>query len=201
MKLFIPAILASTAFFFSSGASALTSTQVVTNIQVVTKVSDNINHGLASLTPSFDLGNIVVVGKTVITGFGTICTSLSTFVPAMQSTTPITVNSLADDIVDVLLEVSMFVEIHKALLSTVIGKHSIFAQFGFTIPILAALRTLEGLIDTFASAMITLIPHRADAVRRCQATLDISVTQTITTYAQFCLPSPFYPAMQPTCFG
>ena len=37
--------------------------------------------------------------------------------------------------------------VHQALLSTVIGKHSIFAQFGLTAPILVVLRSLEAIID------------------------------------------------------
>jgi len=37
--------------------------------------------------------------------------------------------------------------IHQAVLATVIGKHSIFAQFGVTAPIAAILRLLEAGID------------------------------------------------------
>jgi len=37
--------------------------------------------------------------------------------------------------------------IEQALLSTVIGKHGIFAQFEFTGPILQVLRNLEARID------------------------------------------------------
>ena len=40
-----------------------------------------------------------------------------------------------------------FVKVHQLLLSTVIGKHSIFAQFGVTAPIAAILRSLEAGID------------------------------------------------------
>ena len=36
---------------------------------------------------------------------------------------------------------------YQALLSTVIGKHGIFAQFGITAPITAVFRTLEAHID------------------------------------------------------
>lgn len=37
--------------------------------------------------------------------------------------------------------------VHQALLATIIGKHSIFAQFGLTAPIVAVLRTLESGVD------------------------------------------------------
>ena len=40
-----------------------------------------------------------------------------------------------------------FVNVHQLLLSTVIGQHSIFAQFALTAPIAAVLRTLEAGID------------------------------------------------------
>ena len=46
-----------------------------------------------------------------------------------------------------------FVGVHQNLLSTVIGKHGIFAQFGVTAPIAAVLRTLEAGIDVTISPL------------------------------------------------
>ena len=103
------------------------------------------------------------------------------------------------------------------LLATVIGKHSIFAQFAVTAPIAAVLRSLEATIDvspiesqcapysntvlyqSFAFAMIDLIPTQTPAVHTDQNTLDDAVGNTISTYNQFCTPSPFYPRQLPTC--
>jgi hypothetical protein len=39
------------------------------------------------------------------------------------------------------------VGVHQTLLATVIGKHSIFAQYGITAPVAAVLRSLEAVID------------------------------------------------------
>jgi hypothetical protein len=110
------------------------------------------------------------------------------------------------------------VEVHQALLATVIGKHAIFAQFAVTAPIAAVLRTLEAIIDvclhlfmpcmrftdgspvqSFAFAMIDLIPCGAGSVTNDKNGLDTSVENSITLYTEVCIPSLLYPAVLPVC--
>jgi len=55
------------------------------------------------------------------------------------------------------------------------------------------------LYQSFAFAMIDLIPTQTPAVHTDQNTLDDAVGNTISTYNQFCTPIPFYPRQLPTC--
>ncbi|KAJ7176380.1 hypothetical protein C8R43DRAFT_943164 [Mycena crocata] len=200
MKLVITAILAISITLLLPGgvfAGGLSSAQVVTNIKVVTVVSGNIDKGLQGLTPSnaFNPLTVIKIGETVVTGFTKIVSSLTADVTAMQATAPITLDSLCTPIVDALI---LFVKVHQLLLSTVIGKHGIFAQCGFVAPILVVLRLIEGIVDTFAFALIGLIPSKSGEVKNGAAMLSGTVKETITVYSQICLPGPFYP---PVCVG
>ncbi|KAF8591047.1 hypothetical protein K439DRAFT_1627131 [Ramaria rubella] len=176
--------------------AALTPAQVVTNINIVTTASGNLNTLTSSLSTSTDPADVPTIGQNIVTDFQAIITSLTGDVTAMKATPPFNDVS-AQPIVTALRD---FVNVHQQLLSTVIGKHAILAQFGVTAPVAAVLRTLEATIDSFAFAMINLIPTQKPAVQNDQSTLDTSVGNTITTYEQFCIPSPTYPTVQPVCF-
>ncbi|KAJ7685888.1 hypothetical protein B0H17DRAFT_1225485, partial [Mycena rosella] len=154
----IAAILATSIFFIPQALAALTSVQVVTNIGIVTTQSKNINDALSTLPVSPSSSQLASMSTTVVNGFQAIISSLANDDTAMQTTPPFTVQSDCDAVVAALSTVSSFVQIHQTLLSTVIGKHTIFAQFGATAPITAVLRTLEGAIDSFAYGLIALIP-------------------------------------------
>jgi hypothetical protein len=111
------------------------------------------------------------------------------------------------------------VQVHQLVLSTVIGKHGILAQFGLTAPVATVLRSLEGAIDvrpvmrhiycvsdavsvqTLATGLIRLIPCATDTVNAGQNMLDTSVISAISIYAQFCVPSVLYPQVQPVCIA
>ncbi|KAJ6615791.1 hypothetical protein B0H10DRAFT_48348 [Mycena sp. CBHHK59/15] len=196
MKLFIAAILATSSILSPQGAlAALTVTNVVTNIGIVTAVSGNMNDVLSGLTTSTSPSQVPTMGQTVVTDFTTIINNLGGDVTAMQATPPFG-DADAQPIVDALRQ---FVQVHQVLLSTVIGKHSIFAQFGVTAPIASILRSLEAAIDSFAFAMINMIPTQATAVNTDKTSLDSSVGNTISTYEQICIPSVLYPGLPPIC--
>ncbi|KAJ7753455.1 hypothetical protein B0H16DRAFT_1886892 [Mycena metata] len=101
--------------------------------------------------------------QTLVGQFTVIVNYLGTDITAMQGMPPFTAQADCDTIVSAL---GSFVQVHQALLATVIGKHAIFVQFGATAPVAAVLRTLEATIDSFAFAMINLIPCGADSVKR-----------------------------------
>ncbi|KAH9474941.1 hypothetical protein JR316_0012039 [Psilocybe cubensis] len=113
-----------------------------------------------------------------------------------MNTTPPFTDDLAGPIVDALTD---FVKVHQILLSTVIGKQSIFAQFLLTAPIAAALRALESEVDFFAFSLIALIPTRTSSVKDCQQSLDSSLGDAIAKYQAICIPSVLYPAIPPVC--
>ncbi|KAJ7642453.1 hypothetical protein DFH06DRAFT_1427924 [Mycena polygramma] len=202
MKISIATILSIALIFPGSALAALTPNEVVININVVTSVSRDITTALVSplfvlSTPSLD----IPTAKSVVTGFKTIIQDLGTDITAMQAT-PAFGDSITQPIVDALITVGRFSPtVHQALLSTIIGKHSILAQFALTAPIAAILRSLEAVIDSFAFALIALIPTRSGSVNTSKATLGAAVSETITLYGQLCIPSPLYPVIQPICIG
>jgi hypothetical protein len=184
------------AALFSQGVLAqLTPDQVVTNVKIVTSVSGNLDSVLQGLSTSTSAADVSTMGQTVVTDFQTIVTNLAGDVTAMEATPPFA-DGVAQPIVDALTD---FVLVHQALLSTVIGKHAIFSQFGVTAPITAILRSLEAGIDSFAFAMINLIPTRQSDVTDDKDQLDSSVGNTVTLYTQLCIPSPLYPGLMPVC--
>ncbi|KAJ7882369.1 hypothetical protein B0H14DRAFT_3433473 [Mycena olivaceomarginata] len=195
MRLSIAAILA-TSILHPVALAALTVNDVVTNIGIVTNVSVNINNALTPLSTSTTGPDVVSLGQTLVGQFTVIINNLSADITAMQATPPFTVQADCDAIV---VALDSFVEVHQALLATVIGKHAIFAQFAVTAPIAAVLRTLEAIIDSFAFAMIDLIPCGAGSVTNDKNGLDISVENSITLYTEVCIPSPLYPVVLPVC--
>ncbi|KAF7332844.1 UVI-1 protein [Mycena venus] len=196
LHLAVQVAISSTIIFPQVALGALTPDGVVDNIRVVGKASADINTALGLLTPSIDLvAKAPTIAQTVVTGFTTIVKLLTADVTVMQGTPPFD-DVDAGPIVDVLTN---FVRIHQALLSTVIGKHSIFAQFGLAAPIAAILRSLESIIDTFAFALIAMIPTKTASVEAGKNALDTSVKNTIELYTQLCLPSPLYPLIPPVC--
>ncbi|KAJ7315714.1 hypothetical protein DFH08DRAFT_820287 [Mycena albidolilacea] len=190
MRLSIAAIL-TTSIIHPVALAALTVNDVVTNIGIVTNVSVKINNVLTPLSTSTTDPDVVSLGQ-----FTVIINNLSADITAMQATPPFTVQADCDAIV---IALDSFVEVHQALLATVISKHAIFAQFAVTAPIAAVLRTLEVIIDSFAFAMIDLIPCGAGSVTNDKNGLDITVENSITLYTEVCVPSPLYPTVLPIC--
>ncbi|KAJ7196436.1 hypothetical protein GGX14DRAFT_575002 [Mycena pura] len=177
--------------------AALTPDQVVTNIGIVTTVSGDLNNILGTLSTSTDPDDVETIAQTVVDDFTTIVGDLAADVTAMNETPPFD-DEDAEPIVEALDD---FVHVHQILLATVIGQHSIFSQFGLTAPITAILRDLEAGIDSFAFAMIDLIPTKSSDVTDDRNQLDTSVGNTISQYEQLCIPSPLYPELLPICIA
>ncbi|KIM37545.1 hypothetical protein M413DRAFT_76837 [Hebeloma cylindrosporum] len=196
--LFRPIIcLVSSVLFTQAAVAALTPDQVVTNIGIVTTISGDLNSILGGLTTSSQQEEVRTMAKTTTTDFQTIVKNLAGDVNAQDATPPFD-DDAAGPIVDALRDVS-FVRVNQVLLSTVIGKHKIFAQFGVTPPIASVLRDLEAGIDSFGFSLISLIPTRKVDVSSARDTLDSSVQNAYTAYEQICIPSPLYPAVPPVC--
>ncbi|KAH9059468.1 hypothetical protein EDB83DRAFT_934143 [Lactarius deliciosus] len=195
------AAVASVAFISQGAVSALTPDQIVTNIAIVTQVSKDANNLLSPLSPSTPPSQLPAlvpdISQKLAKDIQIIISNITADITAMQATTPFVDCPAAAAVIVVALK--DFVTVHQILLSTVIGKHSFFAQFGVTAPILAALRSLEVVIDKFADSMIILISCANGPVTKDQDDLDKSVGDTINQYKKFCLPSPLYPLIQPIC--
>ncbi|KAJ6477217.1 hypothetical protein DFH09DRAFT_1379429 [Mycena vulgaris] len=199
MKLSIAALLA-TSILHPVALAALTRKNVVTNIGIVTTVSRDINTVVSTLSTSTTGPDVVTMGNTLVGQFNVIISNLTADTTAMKATPPFTAKADCDAIV---LALDTFVKVHQDLLATVFGKHSILAEFAVTAPVAAVLQTLEGIIDTFAFAMIDLIPCGTDSVTNGKNGLDASVEKTIKLYQQICVPfpPPLYPTLMPLCVG
>lgn len=78
---------------------------------------------------------------------------------------------------------AQFVQVHQALLATIIGDKGILDRTPLTAPIGAALRVLEGGVDNLAFGLIGLVPSCAEQARSEQAKLDNSLADAIRTYS------------------
>ncbi|KAJ7763771.1 hypothetical protein B0H16DRAFT_1883668, partial [Mycena metata] len=158
---------------------------MVTNVGIVTSVSGNINNVFSVVSTSTTGPNLTSMGQhlqTLVGQFTVIVNYLGTDITAMQAMPP---------------ALGSFVQVHKVLLATVIGKYAIFVQFGATAPVAAVLRTLEATIDSFAFAMINLIPCGADSVRTTRMVLTPrSRTQSRFTRS-FASPAHFTQLLSP----
>ncbi|KAI0806811.1 hypothetical protein C8Q74DRAFT_1362400 [Fomes fomentarius] len=133
---------------------ALTGDQLADEIDAVTAESGN----LATAINALNLTNFPIQGSIIAQGLGNITTTVaqanSQFDPnqtPFDSTTAETIAAVFTD----------FVIIHQNLLRVIIGKESLAGRFGFTAPIAFALRSLEGVVDTFCFSAIALIPTSA----------------------------------------
>ncbi|KAJ7094779.1 hypothetical protein C8R44DRAFT_951397 [Mycena epipterygia] len=197
MKFSIATILASVIFFSSGALATMTLDDLHTNIIQLTAESQAMVNALTPLSPTTTGPQVTTIGTTLAQGIQTIVTTINNDISVMQVTPPF-VNVVCTPIVNALVD---FVEVHQALLSLVIGKHSIFAQFGATAPITAILRTLEAAIDALAFGLIDLIPCASDTVNMGKNMLDTSVMNSINAYSQLCIPSLFWPNTPPFCVG
>ncbi|EJF63748.1 hypothetical protein DICSQDRAFT_125525 [Dichomitus squalens LYAD-421 SS1] len=159
----------------AAGAMAQSSDAVISAIQTFTSASSS----LAGTVNDLSIVNFATDGVEIVTGLGNITTAVSTFNAEFSSSTPPYPDNVAIEVVDVL---TTFVEVHQQLLELIIGKHSLAAQFFLTAPIAAALRALEGVVDTFAFAVIDLIPTQEGPALAQVSALNVTFTQTITTY-------------------
>ncbi|KAH9172541.1 hypothetical protein EDB89DRAFT_2069621 [Lactarius sanguifluus] len=191
------AAVASVAFISRGALAALTPEQIVTNVDIVTQVSQAANDALAQLSPTTPPSQIPVIARSLENSFRIIVSNITADIAAMQATPPFV--DCPPAAVLIVASLKNFVTVHQILLSTVIGKHSIFAQFGVTAPITGILRELEAAIDKFALSMINLISCAKDSVTKDQDDLDKSVGDTIKRYQQICIPVPLYPILQPIC--
>jgi len=73
---------------FIPNIAALSASDVVTNINIVTAVSGNLNGVLGGLTTSTDGPTVQTIGQTAVTAFQTIITDLGNDVTAMKAACP-----------------------------------------------------------------------------------------------------------------
>ncbi|PIL27611.1 hypothetical protein GSI_10763 [Ganoderma sinense ZZ0214-1] len=157
------------------GTMAQTPDQVITAINSFITASRNLN---SEVTP-LNAVTFPTMGFIIADGFNNITSAVNTFNGEFSPATPAYPDDAAVAVVDVL---TTFVEVHQDLLNVVIGKHSLAAMFALTAPIAAALRALEGVVDTFAFALINLIPTESSPATDQVNALSATFTAAIGTY-------------------
>ncbi|KAF7368094.1 hypothetical protein MSAN_00875600 [Mycena sanguinolenta] len=173
----------------TSGQISMTSAQVVAAINLVSNIS-----------------------QALVNDINAIISSLNTTVTILEASGPLDTTEMDHSRLQIagatiVAALDNFVAVHQAFLATIISKHSIFAQFQVTAPIAAVLRNLEIIIDSFAFALIDVIPQDArravqpqlGTVSSDKSALDTAVGDTITVYDEICIPSSLYPVVLPTC--
>ncbi|KZT60787.1 hypothetical protein CALCODRAFT_448265 [Calocera cornea HHB12733] len=168
----------------------MTVTEVTANFKIVTDLSSSINIAVGGLTTDMSLTTITAMSVTVVKDFGTIITDITGFITNMDGTV-FNAETDAEAIVTVLNTVSYSLWHRRDVVALIhIYTHGIFAQFFVTAPIAAVLASLEKIIDTFAYALINMIPTKQMQVTSGQTTLDEKVTSAISVYSEFCIPVP-----------
>ena len=74
-----------------------------------------------------------------------------------------------------------FVDVHQALLETVIGKHGILKTIGVGSEVAVVLRGVEHVVDETAFALIAEVPHCADEATAQKISLDQILEDSIDT--------------------
>ncbi|KAJ7586963.1 hypothetical protein C8J56DRAFT_890889 [Mycena floridula] len=159
----------------------MTSNGIVKGLQSVTIISHNTDVLIKPLSLNLGFVQIVSLGTGMCKQFSLIiaaCTSLAAGTVAAAFT-----GNPAHLIVVALVN---FVKVHQLLLSTVIGKHGIFAACFFTAPVAVVLRALEAVVDTIAFFLIGCIAPSGpdhDLVVKASGSLKISVSQAVKVYS------------------
>ncbi|KDQ60088.1 hypothetical protein JAAARDRAFT_56075 [Jaapia argillacea MUCL 33604] len=160
-----------------SGVFAQSSDQVISDIQMVTTVSASLN----TMVSQINIVNVLFQGPQVASTLTTIVQDVDTAITHVDMPNPVPFpDSVALDVVDVL---NTFVTVHQELLSTLIGQHGLLSLFGFAEPIRVALVSIEGVVDTYARALINVIPTEIPAAMGDMSNLDISLNAAITVYS------------------
>ncbi|PIL30683.1 hypothetical protein GSI_07387 [Ganoderma sinense ZZ0214-1] len=159
------------------GAFAQSENPVVDGILGVTTASASLQVSVSELS----FFNFVSKGSEIVSGLTNLTVSVTTFTKSITFTKPKPFeNHIAEEVVEVLTE---FVAIHQALLRTIIGKKSLASRFFLTAPIAHALRIIENVVDTFALALIALIPTQSNSARSQFEALTVTFTEAIKAYS------------------
>ncbi|EPS45967.1 hypothetical protein H072_24 [Dactylellina haptotyla CBS 200.50] len=182
MHLFKVAFTAALAILAAPSFAAVTPTQVVSNIKILTSKSKALQGPAQSI--SLINGPLIVIGlgpfPPIIAGFTEIITLVTADIAAMSGTAPITGAVDAKNIADAFRE---FVQVHQKMLNILIGKAGLFN----TVPIIGepvagVLRSLEKIVDTIAFGLIDLVESQAVQMTMDKESLGGTITLAIDSY-------------------
>ncbi|KAK6516164.1 hypothetical protein TWF506_006076 [Arthrobotrys conoides] len=157
MLFFKKAVTCALALLAAPSIAALTVSQMVDNINMLTTKSRALQTPAKSI--SLINGPLIIIGQgpfpQIIVGFTEIITITSTAIAQMQGSASITAPADATAIANAF---RTFVKVHQELLNILIGKAGLFSTVPLVgQPVAAVLRQLEAIVDTVAFAIIDLV--------------------------------------------
>lgn len=163
-------------------AAALTPSEIVANINIITAKSQALQAPANSIT--LINGPLIIVGlgpfPPIIRGFADIVATVTSDITAMQGTTRVTAAAEVKAIADAFRE---FVRVHQVLLNILIGKAGLFSIVPFIgVPVSAVLRQIEAVVDSIAFSLIAIVEGTANDIAAQQKNLDGTINISITTY-------------------
>lgn len=176
-------------------ATCPTASQMVTDINAITSVAGGVKSQLGTLTSTSSPGTVQSVAQSTANGLNTMSSEFGADAndlagcPALNSADSTSVANAFDGLANTT----------NQTLSTLIGVHPIFAQYGLTAPIATSLRNLEATLDSYAFALLAVAPSQQGPIADDQNSVDTSSGDAITIYDQLCIPSPLYPTLKPIC--
>lgn len=175
-----------------------TASQIVTDIDAIASAAGALDTRLDALTPSSSPGDVQPAAQSTAAGLNTMVNDFSADTTALAGC-PAPLSSADSQTVTAAFR--SLTGATQRMLSTLTGKHAIFAQFGATAPIASSLRALEAALDSYTYALISAATSQQGAITNSKDSIDSSLGDAITRYGQICIPSPLYPNLMPICVG
>jgi Hydrophobic surface binding protein A len=178
-------------------ATCPTTSQIVTDINAIASAAGGISSQSGALTPSSSPGDVQSAAQSTATGLSTMVSDLSADTTASSGCSALS----SPDSQTVADAFGSLTAVTQQMLSTLIGKHSIFAQFGVTAPVTSSLQSLEAALDSFTFALTAVAPSQQGAITTGKDSVDTPLGKAIAVYGEICIPSPLYPSVPPVCVG
>lgn len=172
-----------------------TASQIATDINVIASAAGGLNAKSGALTPSSSPGDVQSAAQSTAAGLSTMINDLSADIAALGGC-PERGSADSHAVADAFRSLTSATQ---QMLSTLTGKHAIFAQYGVTAPIASSLRSLEAALDSYTYALTAAAPSQQGAITNGKGSVDTVLGNAITLYGQLCIPSPLYPAVPPVC--
>jgi hypothetical protein len=179
----------------STAHAQITVTQIVGNINAISSAAQNLSTALAPTDTSTSPSEVSSAAQDTVNGLSAMISNLAADDTALPGTSSLD----AGDAQNVAAAFGNQVTDMQQMLATISGKHAVFAQFGLTAPLAAALRSLEASVDANVSALASVAPTQAASLTQQMTTLDQILGSSISLYGQTCIPSPLYPTIMPVC--
>jgi len=165
----------------SNVAAQLTAPQVITNINTITTISQNLQvpaNQINVLSPVIGLEGEGPF-PAIIAGFSTIVSNINGDVVAMQ--TPVTFSG--QDATNICAAFTDFVGTHQALLMILVGKRNLLDTLGVASPIAQSIESVRSGLDTIAISLAGMVPVCANQISAQTTSLDTEMATAISAYS------------------